>query len=88
MTVSPSEITLYAEGTKTITTNASNTTFSSKDEYYAVVDETGIVTANKVGKTAITVSGNGQTKEVPVTIVPQYDLNQTLMFLLESRNQR
>ena len=74
LTVSPSEITLYAEGTKTITTNASNTTFSSKDEYYAVVDETGIVTANKVGKTEITVSGNGQTKEVPVTILPQYDL--------------
>ena len=74
LTVSPNEITLYAEGTKTITTNASNATFSSKDEYYAEVDETGIVTANKVGETSITVSGNGLTKEVPVTIIPKYDL--------------
>ena len=74
LTVSPSEITLYAEGTKAITTNASNATFTSEDDYYAEVDESGLVTANKVGNTKITVSGNGQVKKVPVTIMPQYNL--------------
>ncbi len=74
LTVSPSEITLYAEGTKAITTNASNATFTSEDDYYAEVDESGLVTANKVGNTKITASGNWQVKKIPVTIMPQYNL--------------
>lgn len=73
LTVSPSEITLYAEGTKAITTNASNATFTSEDDYYAEVDESGLVTANKVGNTKITVSGNISTSSataIPLALRP------------------
>lgn len=82
LTVSPSEISMYAEGTKEITTNASDATFKSMDEYYAEVDSKGLVTANKVGNTEITVSGNGQVKKVPVTIIPQYNLYPDLDVLI------
>lgn len=67
LTVSPSEITLYAEGTKAITTNASNATFTSEDDYYAEVDESGLVTANKVGNTKITISNRHALKTFIIT---------------------
>lgn len=78
LTVSPNEITLYAEGTKQITTNVIDATYSSQDEFYASVDPKGLVSANKVGSTLIKVSGNGETKTIPITILSKYTLYPNL----------
>ncbi|MBR7005152.1 MAG: Ig-like domain-containing protein [Bacteroidales bacterium] len=72
--VTPSEVSLYVEGTKQITTNVEDAQFSSKDEFYASVDNTGLVTGNKVGETEILVNSTHGTATIPVTIIPQYTL--------------
>ncbi len=72
--VTPSEIVLYSDGTKQITANLEGATFTSKDEWYAEVDATGLVTANYVGETEIIVSAEGQTKSIPVLVRPAYVL--------------
>ena len=72
--VSPNEITIYFEGTKQLTANVEDAQFSSKDEFYATVDQTGLVTGGKVGKTEIAVSSKSGSVSVPVTIMSQYSL--------------
>lgn len=74
LTASPETITLYSKGTTQITTNADDAIFKSSDEFYAEVDATGMVTANKVGNTEIIVTGKGSSIKVPVTIMPKYKL--------------
>lgn len=74
LTVTPEEIILYSEGTKQITTNSDAATFTSKDEWYAEVDATGLVTAKRVGKTEIVVTAEGTSKSIPVEVRHQYNL--------------
>ena len=72
--VTPDSITVYADGTKQLSTNVDDATFSSSDEYYATVSETGLVTGEKVGETEIVVSSSSGTVKVPITIMHQYSL--------------
>lgn len=74
LTVTPTDIVLYADGTKQITTNATDATFEVKDDFYASVESNGIVTANKVGETDIIVSSAYGSASIPVTVLPQYTL--------------
>lgn len=79
LTVSPDSITLYTEGTKQISaTPSEGVSFNVADEFYAKVDESGLVTAKKVGSTDITVSSANGVKTVPVTILPKYTLYEDL----------
>lgn len=74
--VSPESITLYSEGTAQITTNVSGVSFESVDPFYASVDQSGLVTANKVGSTSISVkkSGTRQGVSIPVQVLSKYSL--------------
>lgn len=74
LTVTPTEIALYAEGTTQITTNANDATFAVEDDFYASVESNGLVTANKVGETEIIVNSTLGTANVPVVVLPQYTL--------------
>lgn len=75
LTVDPSEIVLYSEGTKQITANPSDgVTFTSEDEFYATVDANGLVTANKVGNTNIKVTSSNGMATIPVTVMSKYSL--------------
>lgn len=72
--VDPTIITVYPDGRRQITTNAEDATFSSSDTFYASVDETGMVTGNKVGKTEIVVSSSIGNARIPITIMGEYSL--------------
>ncbi len=72
--VTPDSIALYADGTRQLTTNVDDATFTSDDDFYAKVDETGLVTANKVGGTMITISSSIGSVKVPVVVLNQYSL--------------
>lgn len=73
--VTPGTVSLYANGTKQLTTTPSTgVTFSSEDKFYAEVSSDGLVKANKVGRTNIKVTSKNQTSFVPVTIMPKYTL--------------
>lgn len=74
LTVTPESLTMYYEGTAQLTTNAEAPTFSAPDEFYATVDANGLVKAGKVGKTKIIVSADNGVVDVPLTIIPAYDL--------------
>ncbi len=75
LTVEPSEVLLYSGGTKQLTAEpAEGVTYSSKDEFYAEVDASGLVTGNKVGETDIVASSSNGAATIPVTIMPQYSL--------------
>lgn len=74
LTVAPESITLYKDGTRQITTNAEDAIFETEDDFYASVDEMGLVTANKVGKTNIFINSSYGEAVIPVTIMPQYSL--------------
>ena len=74
LTYDPINISLYTEGTKQITTNAVDATFSIKDDYFATVSSTGLVTANKVGKTEVVINSSYGPGSVNVDVIPQYIL--------------
>lgn len=74
LSVTPTDITLYSEGTKQITTNATDATFTITDDFYASVEANGMVTANKVGQTNILVNSSYGSTTIPVTVMPQYVL--------------
>lgn len=79
LTVSPESVTLYCDGTAQITASpAEGVTYTSDDTFYATVDDTGLITAEKVGQTKITVSSSNGVKSIPVTIMPQYTLYEDL----------
>ena len=72
LTVEPSEVLLYSGDTKQLTAEpAEGVTYSSKDEFYAEVDASGLVTGNKVGETDIVASSSNGAATIPVTIMPQ-----------------
>ena len=74
LTVTPSDIVLYSEGSTQITTNATDASYLSQDEFYASVEPSGVVTANKVGNTEIIVNSSYGSASIPVTILPKYSL--------------
>lgn len=79
LTVSPESVTLYSEGTAQITASpVDDVTYTSQDDFYAEVNETGLITANKVGQTNITVSSPNGVKSIPVTVIPKYTLYEDL----------
>lgn len=79
LTVSPESVTLYCDGTAQITASpVDGVTYTSQDEFYAEVSETGLITANKIGQTNITVSSPNGVKSIPVTVLPQYTLYEDL----------
>lgn len=80
--VSPTEVVVYAEGTQQIQTNVDDATFSSEDNYYASVDDSGLVTGNKVGVTNILVQSAYGSATIPISIMPRYDLYPDLDFFV------
>lgn len=78
--VSPREIVVYSEGVRQIQTNVDDATFSSEDDYYASVDNSGLVTGNKVGTTNILVQSAYGSASIPISIMPRYDLYPDLEF--------
>ncbi len=49
-------------------------TYTSEDEYHAIVDEDGLVTATFVGETNIFVSNSEDTKKVRIIVESEYNL--------------
>ena len=80
--VNPTDITVYADGTSQITTNVEDATFASADDFYATVDENGLVTGKRVGETEIRVSSSSGTATVPVIIMNKYSLYPDLDLLV------
>lgn len=75
LSVEPSSISLYTEGTKQLNvTPSKGVTYDSVDDFYASVSNTGLVTANKVGKTYIRVTSKSSSTSIPVTVMPKYTL--------------
>lgn len=74
LTVTPASLSLRYEDKAQLTTNAGSPTYRTEDEFYATVDAVGLVTAGKVGKTKVVVSAENGVVEVPVTVIPSYDL--------------
>lgn len=78
LAVNYQKLNLYVGDTITIKTNKklSEVNISSLDNYYASVDKTGLVTANKVGKTTIQVSSikNREYVTIPVEVKSTYSL--------------
>ncbi|GEM_PF-2338428 len=72
--VTPDSIILYSEGTAQLSTNVDDAIFTSVDDFYAKVDESGLVTANKIGETVIKVSSSNGSVNVPVKVLNQYSL--------------
>lgn len=71
--VSPSEIVLCVGQQQQITTNT-QATFIPEEIFFADVNKTGLVTANKVGITNITVATRHEEIVIPVVVVPQFTL--------------
>lgn len=75
LSVEPSSVVLYSGWTKQLTAQPSEgVTYTSSDEFYAEVDEDGLVTANKVGATTIIASSGNGTVKIPVAVLSQYTL--------------
>ena len=78
LAVNYQKLNLYVGDTITIKTNKklSEVNISSQDNYYASVNNTGVVTANKVGKTTIQVSSikNREYLTIPVEVKSTYSL--------------
>ena len=85
LTIEPSSVVLYSDGTRQLAANpAEGVTYASNDEFYASVDENGLVTGNKVGETEIVASSSNGTVTIPVTVVSQYSLYPDLTSLINS----
>lgn len=80
--VNPEKISVYVEGTRQITANVSDASFKSQDEFYASVDNEGLVKGEHIGSTNITVSSSAGTVRVPVTIMSQYSLYPDIDYLV------
>lgn len=72
--VTPNSIAVYSDGTKQLTTNVDDASFSSNDDYYATVTSSGLVTGERVGETEIIVKSSAGTVKVPITILNKYSL--------------
>ena len=72
--VNPSSVVVYSEGTQQLSTNVDNVTFSTKDDYYATVSSSGLVTGERVGSTEIVVKSSIGSVEVPIVILHKYSL--------------
>ena len=72
--VTPASITLNADETCQITTNAKKPAFMCADTYYASVDASGLVKAKLIGTTEIAVTSNMGDATIPVTVTPKYNL--------------
>jgi hypothetical protein len=70
-----SEKTLYHEDEYQIeATSKAAITYSSENEYHAMVSETGLVTAKFVGETNVLLSNSGETKSFKVIVKPKSNL--------------
>lgn len=87
VTLSPSKITLYRKGTKTLamtSTSATPPKWKSNRRSVAVVDENGTVTAMKHGTALITVTVDGVSKICEVIVEqPEVTLNNTELAMTE-----
>ena len=53
-------------------------TYKSEDNYHAIVDEKGLVTAKYIGETNIVVSNSENSKKVKIIVEPEYDICEDL----------
>ena len=75
LSVSPTSLTLYVGDTYQLTVNKTkNITYSPIDSWYATVENSGLVTAKKTGKTRIKVSDGNSTIYVSVDVKSTYQL--------------
>lgn len=72
---SPGSITLHRNETEQVTTNADDAIFACEDDFYASVDNNGLVNGLRVGKTKVTITSSIGKASIPVTIEPQYRLS-------------
>lgn len=72
--LSSSELSLTKGDEKNLNAKSqSSITYKSENDFHALVTQSGLVTANYVGSTNISlVNGSGSSKEVKVTIKPKY----------------
>lgn len=76
--VTPEEIVLFTEDTEQISTNTESAIYSSKDDFYASVDQSGLVTANKVGTTSVILTGGDKSITIPIKVMSKYSLYPNL----------
>jgi len=75
LSVNPTSISLYVDGTQQLTTNKTkNITYTPTDYWYVDVSTNGLVTAKKKGNTSIKVSDGDHIVYVNVEIKSAYDL--------------
>ena len=71
-TITAKNITLYVQATATIKASIKNavgtTTYKSSKTSVAKVDKNGKITAKKAGKTTVTITNNGVSKKITVTV--------------------
>jgi uncharacterized protein YcfL len=75
ITVDQNSLELYSKDFHQITTNQSNPTYSSENEFVAQVSSSGLVTAKHIGNTYIDING---TRKVEVTVKAKYSLLEPL----------
>lgn len=73
LTINRSEISLFAKGTESLSSNL-GVIWESENDFIASVNEVGLVTGNHVGKTKIKATYEDKTKECEVEVKPTYSL--------------
>lgn len=76
VTLSPSYISMYYEGTKQLSAENA-TSWRTEDDFVAEVDNKGLVTGGHVGKTKIIASNGKHSAFCEVTVIPKYNLYDT-----------
>lgn len=76
VTLSPSNISMYYEGTKQLSA-VNATSWKTEDDFVAEVDNKGLVTGGHVGKTKIIASNGKHSAFCEVTVIPKYNLYDT-----------
>lgn len=69
--VTPSSVSLYYDGTQQLTAEGA-TSWTSRDEFIASVDQNGLVNARHIGTTQIVVNNGRKTATCEVLIKPKY----------------
>lgn len=76
LSVSPSSVSLYYEGTQQLSASGA-TSWTSENEFVAKVDSKGLVTANHVGNTNILVSNGNAMGKCAVNVKAKYNCYDT-----------
>lgn len=70
--INPVGVSLKVGETQQFKSNIDGTVFTIQDPFYATVESDGTVKGRKIGKTKMIASFQGQTREIPIGVYPNY----------------